>query len=223
MVRKLISWALPLAVVLAITTSAFAAGVPLMKGLKDADELAGLVEKSLKRDAWGNSQLDPDRCQKNGSCATPNHYFTGIRKKHPSAKLESVGELPRYLRSLEKKSAPTGVWQMSRLLVNGEDIRYDDTGWKRPFHKDEVAWTDLNTGETILAGDCGNVVGELVKQVARRVPPPARRFAVIPQLPTRSAPPVAVPSAIYPVFGRVPRAFCPSAGGAPTGIPVKRC
>lgn len=219
MMRKLIlALALPLVVALATVTSAFAAGVPLMKGVKDADELATLVEKSLARDSWGNSQLDADRCRKNGSCATPNHYFNGIRQKHPSAKLENLNELPQYLRSLEKKPGPAGVWQMSRLLVSGDDVRYDAAGWKRPFHKDEVAWMDLNTGETILAGDCGNVVGELIKRIVRRVPPPARRLAAIPPV-RRDLPAVASP--VYPIFGRIPEAFCPPRGAIST--PVKRC
>lgn len=133
-------------------------GMPMMKGLKSPTELATLVERSLKSDPTGKRLLDPARCKKDGSCATAYDYFYGIGLAHPSAKLDSIAELPRYLRSLVKKSAPTGEWYMSRMLVKGAKHTYDHAGWKRAFFKGEVVWDDLNTGEHILAGDCGNIV-----------------------------------------------------------------
>lgn len=143
-------------------------GMPLMKGFKSPAELATLVEASLKADSTGSRVLDPARCKRSGSCATAQDYFNGIRAAHPSARLEEIAELPRYLRSLVKKLTPAGEWQMSRLLVKGETHRYDGTGWHRAFFKGEEVWFDVNTGEPILAGECGNVVGKLL------VSPPAR-------------------------------------------------
>lgn len=143
-------------------------GMPLMRGIKSPTDLAGLVENSLKADPAGSRVLDPARCKRSGSCATAQDYFNGIRFAHPSAKLEEITELPRYLRSLVKKPAPAGEWQVSRLLVEGNTHRYDAVGWHRAFFKGEDVWFDVNTGEPVFAGDCGNVVGKLL------VSPPAR-------------------------------------------------
>ena len=101
---------------------------------------------------------DPTSCKKDGSSATAYDYFHGIQRAHPSAKLGNIAELPRYLRSLVKQSAPEGEWYLSRMLVRGEKHTYDHAGWKRTFFKGEAVWDDPNTGEHILAGDCGNIV-----------------------------------------------------------------
>lgn len=143
-------------------------GMPMMKGLKSPAELATLVEASLKRDPKGSVQLDPARCNRDGSCATARDYFDGIRTAHPSAKLGDIAELPRYLRSLVAKPAPQGTrWHMSRLLVSGTSHTYDAIGWTRAPLAGEQFWYDVNTGEPILAGDCGNVVGAKVITVAQ--------------------------------------------------------
>lgn len=144
-------------------------GMPLMKGIKSPSELATLVETSLKADPAGSRVLDPTRCKKSGSCATAQDYFNGIRIAHSSANLEELTELPRYLRSLVKKPAPAGEWQVSRLLVKGETHRYDATGWHRAFFKGEDVWFDVNTGEPVFAGDCGNVVGKPLVSLPTRV------------------------------------------------------
>jgi len=146
----------------ALANSAFAAGtgMPMMKGLKNPTELATLVENSLKSDPTGKSLLNPARCKKDGSCATAHDYFFGIQTAHPSAKLGNIAELPQYLRSLVKQSAPAGEWHISRLLVRGNTHTYDAKGWKRAFLQGESVWVDVNTGELILAGDCGNVIGD---------------------------------------------------------------
>lgn len=145
---------------LANVVNAAGTGMPMMKGLKSPTELATLVEQSLKSDPTGNKLLDPARCKKNGSCATARDYFGGIQSEHPSAKLGDIAELPRYLRSLQKQSAPAGEWHLSRLLVHGDTHTYDAKGWKRPFLQGESVWVDINTSELILAGDCGNVIGK---------------------------------------------------------------
>lgn len=137
-------------------------GMPMMEGLKNPTELATLVEKSLAIDPSGKKQLDPARCKQNGSCATAYDYFYGIGLAHQSAKLENIAELPRYLRSLKSQPHPAGKWHLSRLLVRGEQHTYDAKGWTRAFSSGEIVWNDVNTGEHILAGDCGNVIGEPV-------------------------------------------------------------
>jgi len=134
-------------------------GMPMMEGLKNPTELATLVDYALQRDPTGKTVLSTVRCKKSGSCATAYDYFYGIRLAHPSAKLGDIADLPRYLRSLERQPAPGGVWQMSRLLVHGAQHTYDARGWHRAFFKGESVWVDPNTGEDILAGNCGNVIG----------------------------------------------------------------
>ncbi len=170
--RKLIVVWLALATA-ALANPAFAAGtgMPMMKGIKSPTELATLVERSLASDPTGNTLLDPARCKKNGSCATARDYFFGIQSAHPSAKLGNIAELPQYLRSLVKQSAPAGEWHISRLLVRGNTHTYDAKGWKRSFLQGESVWVDVNTGELILAGHCGNVIGEgPAKPVPKPVP-----------------------------------------------------
>lgn len=144
-------------------------GMPMMKGLKNPTELATLVDRSLKSDPTGKKLLDSARCKKDGSCATAHDYFQGIQRAHPSAKLGNIAELPRYLRSLVKQPAPAGEWYMSRMLVRGEKHTYDHAGWKRAFFKGEFVWDDPNTGEHILAGDCGNIVAP--RPIKPEVPP----------------------------------------------------
>ncbi len=163
-------------------------GAPLMEGIKNPTQLAELVERSLKSDPTGHKLLDPTQCRKNGSCATPRTYFVGIRGAHPSAMLGDIADLPRYLRSLVPEPAPAGDYHMSRLLVHGMQHRYDAIGWHRRFFKGEVAWCDPNTGEPVLAGKCGNVVGAVMVsgQACRTVdftgkPGDEWRFAVLAQ------------------------------------------
>ncbi len=151
------------ALAMALVGPAYAVGtgMPMMKGLENPDELATLVDRSLANDSTGKKQrLDPAQCRKNGSCATAHDYFFGIKTAHPSAELGNIAELPRYLRSLVKQPAPDGQWHISRLLVRGDKHTYDAKGWKRAFLQGESVWVDVNTGEPILAGDCGNVIGD---------------------------------------------------------------
>ena len=135
-------------------------GMPLMEGVKTPTDLAALVERSLKADKTGRRILDRKLCKATGSCSTARDYFIGIKMVHPDAHLGTIAELPRYLRSLVRQPPPKGEWQMSRLLVKGDSHRYDATGWHRAFLKGEAAWYDVNTGEPVLAGACGNVVGK---------------------------------------------------------------
>ncbi|MDP2651749.1 MAG: hypothetical protein Q8O94_01290 [bacterium] len=173
-------------VVLALVALANAAqgagtGMPMMKGLENPTELATMVDSSLKSDPTGKALLNPARCKKDGSCATAHDYFYGIQLAHPSAKLGNIAELSRYLRSLVKKPAPSGEWYISRLLVRGEKHTYDAKGWHRAFLKDESVWVDPNTGELILAGDCGNVIGVALNKAIQNQPTDTRVQARVPQ------------------------------------------
>lgn len=170
---KIIKAVLALAIA-ALASSAFATGtgMPMMKGLKDPTELASLVDSALQRDPTGKTLLDAARCKKSGSCASAYNYFYGIQKRHPNAKLEDIAELPRYLRSLVEQPAPAGVWQISRLLVHGSTYTYDPTGWHRAFLQGEKVWSDVNTGEPTLAGNCGNVIGDGPTNPAKTPPKP---------------------------------------------------
>lgn len=160
-----------LALAIAALANAAGTGMPMMKGLNTPTDLAALVDKALQRDATGHSLLDAARCKRDGSCATAHDYYHGIRLAHPSAKLDNIAELPRYLRSLVKQPAPSGEWFMSRILVRGEKRTYDHLGWHRAFFKGEDAWSDVNTGEYILAGFCENVVEAQKSPVAEKETP----------------------------------------------------
>lgn len=163
-------------------------GMPMMKGLKSPTELAALMDRSLASDPTGKKLLDPVRCKKDGSCATAHDYFRGIQRAHPSVQLGNIAELPRYLRSLVKQPAPEGEWYLSRMLVRGEKHTYDHAGWKRAFFKGEAVWDDPNTGEHILAGDCGNIIAPRPS-----APPPPRPA---PPPPPVVPPPPATPPAV---------------------------
>lgn len=139
-----------------------AIGGPLMKNIGSPDKLAVLVESALKTDPTGNSHLNEEMCRKLGSCASAYSYFYGIRTTHPdtASRLKKVSDLPKYLRSLRRNPAPSGDWLMSRILISHNNKRsYDYGTWHRTFHLGEAVWDDPISGDHILAGDCGNVVG----------------------------------------------------------------
>jgi hypothetical protein len=125
-----------------------------MKGLKGPEELADLVDASLKKDSSGNSKLDAARCKLNGSCATANDYFNGIREKHPSSGLQDVSQLSRYIRGL-KNALAKGEFYSARMVGNHLDMK---SGFHRVLAPGEYAWYDTQTGESILMENCGNIM-----------------------------------------------------------------
>lgn len=134
--------------------------------------LAGRISEALARDPSGNGVIAGH------PCSTPNHYFNAIRSYHPNASLGSVGELPNYLRQLKYEShGPSGSFPMSRILQSGNTCTLDLKGWSRSFHTGEGAWHDPSTGDTILAGDCDNVVGGTAP------PPPPRKVSDCVEIP----------------------------------------
>lgn len=140
--------------------TAVGAGLPMLSpGVESADTLARKFELSLTEDPAGNAVLP------GSMCTTPAHFYNAIREMHPDAKLNSIAELPAYVRSLQRRpqQGDTQVYKMSRILhriSQGKDkCKLDLEGWTRSFRNGEYAFWDPNLGRPILAGDCTNVVG----------------------------------------------------------------
>lgn len=141
-------------VALLVANSAFPAGMPMMPRVGN-EVLATRIQELLKQDPSGSRKLK-------GSLATPENFFDAIREYHPSANLNDLGELAEYIRSLVKRPAPEGRYRMARILSTKNGGKLDLEGWTRAFLPGEQAYYDPNTGEPILAGDCGNVVGKRI-------------------------------------------------------------
>lgn len=147
------------------------AGMPMMYEIKPEAQanlvLARLIEESLHRDPSGNSPI------RGGPCTTPRMFAEAISAYHPqSMSPDAVGQLPDYIRSLIRRSAPDGLHTMSRVLV-GRGCVLDLEGWARIFAPGEGAWHDPNTGLPVLAGDCSNVVAPNRRPATPPVPAPA--------------------------------------------------
>lgn len=136
----------------------FGAGLPMMYRITPEDNanlvLSGLIIESLERISNGSGMIQ------GSECTTPNHYFEAIKKYHPSAVINSVDELPAYIRGLhqQKMSDVSAPRKLSRILFSKSECKLDLEGWSREIRPDESVWVDPNTGEIILAGDCMNVV-----------------------------------------------------------------
>lgn len=150
--------------VVGYVVAANAAGVPMMHRITPNDKadqvLARLISDALEKDPKGTAVID-------GSvCTTPQHFLRAIREYHPGAQVRNVQELPTYVRSLQRRSAPEGTFRMSRMLYeergDAEQCRLDQKGWTREFSDGEFAWYDTNLGKPVLAGDCANVVGDRI-------------------------------------------------------------
>lgn len=107
--------------------------------------LADRVEDSLVEDFSGNGMIV-------GANTTPNGFLKGIQAA--GGTVDSVIDLPQYLRSLTGREMPPGELRLSRADQRGEvDV---DVGTVRPAFVDEQGWFDANTGKFILAGECSN-------------------------------------------------------------------
>ena len=125
---------------------------------KDPSQLADLVEASLKIDPTGHRMLDPGKCKKDGSCATPLNYLDSFRAHNPYRELSLEG-LAAFMRILVKDCTITGELQMDRIDrvtgktdVNGMHRRLDAS-------KGECAWVDPVTHMAVLAQHCANPIG----------------------------------------------------------------
>ncbi len=161
-------------------------GNPFLRGLKNPSELAAKVEASLKADPTGQGIIDPARCRRDGSCATPQDYLLMIEQADPGAHLTFVEQLPDFFRSLKMVQAPRGEYWMACLKVSpGRKFSPVLHCLSRNFKKGEQAWVDAATHVIVLAEDCTNPVEKPVPPVCAYVefytarPDTVVRFALL--------------------------------------------
>lgn len=130
-------------------------------GLKDPSELAKLVEENLWNDPTGKTMINPDKCLKDGSCASPHDYLVMFQENDPEAGLTSVAQLPAFLRSLVKVKAGSGEYQMACLEGAGHTPNLHCM--RRPFKPDEMAWADPKSNRLVLAEHCTNPIEKPVE------------------------------------------------------------
>ncbi len=115
--------------------------------------LAERIRESLTKDANGNVRV-------RGANTTPVGFLTAVQKA--GGAVDGVQALPLYLESLIERDMPSGMLTMSRVkytrdAAGTEQFVLDvEKGFTREAHQGERGWFDPNTGNFILAGDCGN-------------------------------------------------------------------
>ena len=147
---------------------------PFLSGGGDMTKVADMVELSLSKNSSGTSAISEKLCKERRACITPLELFTQIKLQHPDVGIgNDVGGLPSYLRTLVKNEHPkAGKRTVGRVVVkNGK--RTMDYGYSREPAPGEVVWTDVNTGEEVLMGNCLNTidihsVSELVVTAERK-------------------------------------------------------
>lgn len=153
-------------ILLAGAAEAASVGNPFLKRVTMPSELASKIEGSLAKDQSGKSKIDPQRCNRDGSCATPENYLVMFQESDPDALLVGVGQLPGYLRALEVVPAPIGEYWLACLKPQGKG-KYKPVlhCLSRRFKPGETAWVNAKTRKVILASDCTNPVE---KEVPRK-------------------------------------------------------
>lgn len=144
-----------------------AVGKPFLHGVSSPADLATRIEASLEKNPKGTSMLDPARCKRDGSCASPIHYLQALQKVDPGAHLTNVAQVPEFLRTLQVIDAPAGKYWISCLKPTGGSYKVEIHCLERSFKVGEKAWVDKKSGVIVLASDCTNVVEKPVspKQV----------------------------------------------------------
>lgn len=164
--------ALILSAVMASTATA-ATWKPFFRGINSPAELADKVEASLTKNPKGTSMLDPERCKRDGSCATPLNYFEALKQVDPGAHLTSVTQVPGFLRTLQVIDAPAGEYWISCLRPSGRGTyRAVLHCLSRSFKPGEKAWIDPKTNKILFASDCTNPVEKPVKDECVYIPFP---------------------------------------------------
>lgn len=152
--------ALILGAALAVPMVASAAvGKAFLHGVNSPAELASKIEASLAQNPKGTSMLDPARCKKDGSCATPLNYLEALKQVNPGAHLTSVAQVPDFLRTLKVIDAPAGEYWISCLKPSGQGTYKAVLHClSRSFKPGEKAWVDPKSDVIVFASDCTNVV-----------------------------------------------------------------
>ncbi|KND51677.1 MAG: hypothetical protein ABA06_00255 [Parcubacteria bacterium C7867-001] len=130
-------------------------------GLKDPSELAKLVEDNLRKDPTGKTMINPEKCAKDGSCASPHDYLVMFQENDPEAELTSVAQLPAFLRSLVARDPGPGEYQMAciRMPAHTPDLHC----MKRKFLPGEKVYVDPKSNRAIFAWHCTNPIDKPVE------------------------------------------------------------
>lgn len=118
--------------------------------------IAAAVESSLKRDPTGHAMLDPAKCRRDGSCATPLSYVVSFRAHDPFGNW-TLENLASKMRRLIRDCSIKGKLQMDR--IDRATGRVDINGLPRYLAAGECAWVNPDTHQPVLAEHCANPVG----------------------------------------------------------------
>ncbi|MFA5998267.1 MAG: hypothetical protein WC814_02680 [Candidatus Paceibacterota bacterium] len=163
--------ALAIATLAVPVASVAATWKPFFRGINNPAELEGKIEASLAKNPKGTSMLDPERCKRDGSCATPLNYLEALKQVDPGAHLTSVAQVPGFLRTLQVIDAPVGEYWISCLKPSGRGTyRAVLHCLSRSFKKGEKAWVDPKTNKIVFASDCTNPVEKPVKEECVYIP-----------------------------------------------------
>lgn len=110
---------------------------------------------------------------------TPEELLRMIQEAHPESGVQSVLELPEYIRNLELKRMASRKRTFSRISVTAD--RREIEWFRREVRGGERCLVDRNLEECILSANCGNVVVPRERTV--------RRESYVTQQVTQSPPP----------------------------------
>lgn len=138
-------------------------GQPFFKGLENPGQLADLIAANLKQDNSGNTKLDSKACRTpgNGSCARPLDYLESVKEADPkgTVALKTVADLPAFLRTLRKESAPPGRYILACLRpIGGGNYKQVLGCTERPFKPGETIWVNPVSNRPLFASDCTNPI-----------------------------------------------------------------
>ncbi len=136
---------------------------PFGVGYANPTELARKVRESFRTDPQGLRPVNSTRCLANGySCASAQQYVAGFKLADPEGTRDlTVAGLPEYLEKLVE-GQPEGEFWMS-CLTNNREALWNCMSRTLDFKKGERAWKNPMTDRYVLAGNCTNPMGELVR------------------------------------------------------------
>ncbi len=125
----------------------------------NTEVIANAVEASVAKDATGNTLIAPDKCRRDGSCATAAAYLASIRAHDPEAGLTSVTQVAGYLRALVKDCTVTGQFEMDAIDMSSGHAQARVSGMHRALRSGECVYRNPKTGRIVLAEHCANPIG----------------------------------------------------------------
>lgn len=132
--------------------------LPFLRGIRDNHDLAARIRANLKAHPDGTAKLDPARCKRDSSCATPTSFLQSAKNDRPDITLATLAD---YIDSLQAHvltaEEARQQWDMD-CLDRDHDYQVVIGCGNRKFHAGEVAYVDPKTHKFELAKDCANWV-----------------------------------------------------------------